>query len=387
VRGFLEFKKEAETELISKLILEVGPNSLETEVPGLPAHLIFMAVRYVDSQNDDSWMQSLLANAINAIRKTIKEGKGNMELQAFWLKNTCRLLYNMKQYSGDKNFQTHNTDEQNSHILQNFDLKEYRQVLNDVAVHIYQELLKTIQDKLNPLIVPGMLEYESIPGVLGSKPFGKRAKSRQKSIDHETEDIITIKDITNKLSAVLAVLNAHCVDLSVIKQIFTQINYAICATMLNNILLRTDMCHWSRGMQIRFNLTQLEDWCITNQLNSEDILKPLDPIKDATQLLQVNKKSLEDVDSILSVCSTLNPLQVQKILTMYTPASEYEPRVPTKVIKAVVAKATKEPTDPGKLMMNIQFSSPVIFQFTPSAVEFEDIKVPDALNLRSVKVI
>ena len=51
-----------------------------------------------------------------------------------------------------QNFQTHNTVEQNSHILQNFDLKEYRQVLNDVAVHIYQELLKTIQDKLNSLI-------------------------------------------------------------------------------------------------------------------------------------------------------------------------------------------------------------------------------------------
>lgn len=61
----------------------------------------------------------------------------------------------------------------------------------------------------------------------------------------------------------------------------------------------------------RFNLTQLEEWCRTNQLNSDEILKPLDPIKEATQLLQVNKKSLDDVDSILSVCSTLNPLQVR----------------------------------------------------------------------------
>ena len=25
-----------------------------------------------------------------------------MELQGFWLTNTCRLLYDMKQYSGDK---------------------------------------------------------------------------------------------------------------------------------------------------------------------------------------------------------------------------------------------------------------------------------------------
>ena len=72
---------------------------------------------------------------------------------------------------------------------------------------------------------------------------------------------------------------------------------------------------------------------------------------------------------------------------MYTPASEYEPRVPAKVIRAVVAKATKETTDPGKLMMNIQFSSPVIFQFTPSAVEFEKIEVPTTLNLANVEVI
>eukprot|EP00794_Sanderia_malayensis_P004645 gene4645-5253_t len=386
-KGVLEFKSDKEAELIGALVNQLEPISVEKEVPGLPAHLIFMAIRYVDALNDERGLQSLLANAITAIRKTVKHGQGNMELQAFWLTNTCRLLYDMKQYSGDKTFQTHNTTEQNNQSLQNFDLTEYRQVLTDVAVHIYQELLKTIQEKISPLIVPGLLEYESIPGVLSSKPFGRGAKSRGKSITRETEDIITVKDITNKLSAILAVLNAHCVDMVVIKQIFTQINYYICATMLNNLLLRKDMCHWSRGMQIRFNLTQLEEWCRTNQLDSVEITKHLDPIKEATQLLQVNKKSLDDVDSILSVCSTLNPLQVQKILTMYTPANEYEPRVPSKVIRAVVAKATKQSPDPSSLMMNIQFSSPVNFPFTPSAVEFEKIKIPNVLKLRNVKVI
>ena len=64
---------------------------------------------------------------------------------------------------------------------------------------------------------------------------------------------------------------------------------------------------------VRFNLSQLEEWCRANQLNSEDIIKQLDPIKDATQLMQVNKNSLEDVDSLLSVCSTLNILQVRRI--------------------------------------------------------------------------
>ena len=47
--------------------------------------------------------------------------------------------------------------------------------------------------------VPGLLEYESIPGVLSSKPFGRGAKSG-KSVSRETEDIITVKDITNKVT-------------------------------------------------------------------------------------------------------------------------------------------------------------------------------------------
>ena len=47
--------------------------------------------------------------------------------------------------------------------------------------------------------MPGLLEYESIPGVLSSKPFGRKGKSRKISTEQETEDIITVKDITNKV--------------------------------------------------------------------------------------------------------------------------------------------------------------------------------------------
>ena len=72
---------------------------------------------------------------------------------------------------------------------------------------------------------------------------------------------------------------------------------------------------------------------------------------------------------------------------MYTPASEYEPRVPSKVIRAVVGKATKQATEPANLMMSVQFSSPVNFLFTPSAVQFEKVELPDILNLKHMKVI
>jgi len=33
-----------------------------------------------------------------------------------------------------------------------------------------------------------------------------------------------------------------------------QLSYFICANALNNLLLRKEMCHWTKGMQIRYVL-------------------------------------------------------------------------------------------------------------------------------------
>ena len=62
---------------------------------------------------------------------------------------------------------------------------------------------------------------------------------------------------------------------------------------------------------LRFNLSQLEDWVRLNQLDGSGVVEALDNVMGATQLLQVNKKSLEDVDSICEVSSSLNTLQVR----------------------------------------------------------------------------
>ena len=63
----------------------------------------------------------------------------------------------------------------------------------------------------------------------------------------------------------------------------------------------------------RFNLTQLEEWCRTNQLHENfNVVEQLEPITEVVQLLQVNKKSIEDVDGIISIISKLNTLQVRE---------------------------------------------------------------------------
>jgi len=46
----------------------------------------------------------------------------------------------------------HNTPRQNEHCLTNFDLAEYRQVLSDLATQIYQQLVRVLENILQPMI-------------------------------------------------------------------------------------------------------------------------------------------------------------------------------------------------------------------------------------------
>lgn len=46
----------------------------------------------------------------------------------------------------------HNTPRQNEHCLTNFDLAEYRQVLSDLAIQIYQQLVRVLENILQPMI-------------------------------------------------------------------------------------------------------------------------------------------------------------------------------------------------------------------------------------------
>lgn len=52
-----------------------------------------------------------------------------------------KLVHILKQYSGEPAFSNDNTTKQNSQVLQNFDLADYRQVFCDHAVILYQVII------------------------------------------------------------------------------------------------------------------------------------------------------------------------------------------------------------------------------------------------------
>lgn len=68
----------------------------------------------------------------------------------------------------------------------------------------------------------------------------------------------------------------------------------------------------------------------------------MQPIIQASHLLQARKTD-DDVDSVCDMCNVLTPLQICKILNLYTPVDDFEQRVPVSFIRKVQAKLQDKP--------------------------------------------
>ncbi|XP_035484376.2 unconventional myosin-Va isoform X6 [Scophthalmus maximus] len=376
-QGMLEYKKEDELKLVKNLILELKPRGVAVNlIPGLPAYILFMCLRHADYVNDDQKVRTLLTSTINSIKKILKKRGDDFETVSFWLSNTCRFLHCLKQYSGDEAFMKHNTSRQNEHCLSNFDLAEYRQVISDLAIQIYQQLIKCMENILHPMIVSGMLEHETIQGVSGVKPTGLR--KRTSSI--ADEGTYTLDSILRQLSAFHSTMCQHGTDPELIKQVVKQQFYIIGAVTLNNLLLRKDMCSWSKGMQIRYNVSQLEEWLRDKGLMTCGAKETLEPLIQAAQLLQVKKKTDEDAEAICSMCQALTTAQIVKVLNLYTPVNEFEERVSVAFIRTIQTRLRDRCESP-QLLMDTKMIYPVTFPFNPSCLALETIQIPSSLQL------
>ena len=159
-------------------------------------------------------------------------------------------------------------------------------------------MTKLMEEEIQPILVPAVLEHEGIGGISSAAAAeAARPPSSMNSLtNHESMETPTHIDPHEALDKLLrlltrfhAVLTKHGLDPEIIAQIFKQIFYFVCAGALNNLLLRKDMCHWSRGMQIRYNVAQLEQWARDQKVHDEQtkVIDALAPIVQASQLLQV----------------------------------------------------------------------------------------------------
>lgn len=375
--GMLEYKKEDEAKIIQNLILDLKPRGVVVNmIPGLPAHILFMCVRYADSLNDANMLKSLMNSAINGIKHVVKEHFEDLEMLSFWLSNTCHFLNCLKQYSGEEEFMKYNSPQQNKNCLNNFDLTEYRQILSDVAIRIYHQFIVVMENSIQPIIVPGMLEYESLQGISGLKPTGFRKRSS--SIDDT--DAYTMTSVLQQLSYFYSTMCQNGLDPELVRQVVKQLFYLIGAVTLNSLLLRKDMCSCRKGMQIRCNISYLEEWLKDKNLQNSSAKDTLEPLSQAAWLLQVKKTTDSDAKEISECCTSLSAVQIIKILNSYTPIDDFEKRVAPSFVRKVQALLNNR-GDSSQLMLDAKYLFQVTFPFTASPHALEMTQIPSSFKL------
>lgn len=149
------------------------------------------------------------------------------------------------------------------------------------------------------------------------------------------------------------------------------------------------MCNWSKGINIRYNISQLEQWVRDSRLQESGAVETLETVIQASQLLQA-RKSESDIKSICEMCSKLTIAQVQRILFMYTPLESYEEKLNRSFINKVVETLKdlrKYELNDAQQVLTLDTKKPfsVYIPFNPSNISLETIEIPEQLGLHFLK--
>lgn len=252
-QGIVKHQHADEPKILQRLVTDLTPRTAITLLPSLPAYILFMCIRYTDLLNADTQVKTLLTNFILAVKKIFKT-PNKPETRVLWIVNSISLHNLLKQYGGNEEYMQYNTELQNQQQLKNFDLSEYRVVIHEAIIYMYDTFIRQVQDSIKQTIVPAILQHDETARGKNRRTFTAESPGSENRIVLEPQTLIDKLEHVYKQCVFFGLHECY------IEQIFQQLFYYICAIALNNLMLRRDLCTWKTGMKLRFNLSCLETW-------------------------------------------------------------------------------------------------------------------------------
>ncbi|XP_049321456.1 unconventional myosin-Vb [Astyanax mexicanus] len=384
--GLLECRKKDENRLIKNLITDVRTEVALSLDPGMAARLLFLCVRQADFSRDHTRARGLCVAVVTAFKTTLKKHTGDLDMTALWLKNACVLKDLLTQHSPTQVQTSGEEGGGGEEVLPlQVELREQIRTLGDVCIQAYQQLLSISESRLHPIIVPAILESETIPGLSGAvvKLVGSRKRAGSDPRPAGSTEAASMAAVLKELGALHSALERQGLPLTLMEQIFRQLAHLLAASTLNSLLLRKDMCCCNRGLQIRYNVSLLEEWLRSRGVWSGGAAASLEPLIQAAQLLQMSKKTEADGQAIVQTCNAMSSQQIVKILTQYTPQSDLEERVTLNFIR-ITQGLLKGCSDghPPQLLLDVRRVFPVTFPYLPPLpVSAEQLDIPESLKI------
>lgn len=277
-----------------------------------PSHLVGLIIAQMWSYSLIEPMKKVLYGVLKTLQLQVTQFDIDYSF-AFWFANVIEL------HSILTNVETlmSNTDSPHSTEIRRI-VAEVKGDLRQLAVQIATGWLKILLGRMNKLVVPGVLESQSLPGFVCN--IQSSGGFFTKMLGGGTSDI-SVDAVLNFLTKLWKIIQFYFIDAEIGKNIVLEILDNVGMFAFNQLLVKRNFCSWKRGMQIQYNVTRIEEWCKTHSIQQQSL--NLERLMQAAKLLQLQKKTSQDVDVMYEVCYLLNPQQMKKLLSIYA-VSDYE---------------------------------------------------------------
>ena len=325
------FQTDQMDKIFDLIITNMTPQRSPSQKP-VPANLIFLMCRYAHYHMTPALLEEVITKAMDKINDVIERHQWDMAMLAFWISNETLLLHYLKKDNG---------------LFQS--TTRFQAELAELVNETFILIIRDAERRMNKVLSDAVLDHETIPGLDDIEFQGewKVFKSKSKTVEEPPEKRYrppspkqrakpSPRNITSLLSSTLFVLDLYDVHSVIAAQILSQLLYWLGAELFNRVMSQRRYQSRTKAMQIRMNVSALEDWARSNNrqpehyengstvTTGEDTIaaarRHLSPIIQLLQWLQCFTSLGEDHESLVGTLvqlQRLTPFQLLHIVKNY----------------------------------------------------------------------
>ena len=234
-----------------------SPTTTDKEVL-FPAYLINLVTSEMWNNGFVKESEKFLANVMQSVQQEVMQHEGEDAINpgAFWLSNVHEMLSFV--FLAEDWYEAQKTD--------NFEYDRLLEIvkhdLESLEFNIYHTWMKVLKKKLQKMIVPAIIESQSLPGFVTSESnrfLGKLLQSNN-------TPAYSMDNLLSLLNNAFKAMKAYYLEDSIITQTLTELLRLVGVTAFNDLLMRRNFLSWKRGLQINYNITRIEEWCKSHDM-------------------------------------------------------------------------------------------------------------------------
>ncbi|KAL8818626.1 MAG: hypothetical protein Q9223_002785 [Gallowayella weberi] len=242
--------------ILDIIITDMTPQRTPSQKP-VPANILFLGARYAHYHASSDLLATLLISAMDKINAKVENHQWDMTVLAFWISNATLLLHYLKKDAG---------------LVEA--TPEFQVQLVELINEIFILIIRDAERRMDKLLDASILAHETIPfgdlEFVGEwKLFNKKKPQTPEPVSYKPpppnrRTQPSPRNVTSLLSSTLFVLDLYDIHSVITAQILAQLFYWIGAELFNHVLSTRTYLARTKAMQIRMNVSVLEDWARSN---------------------------------------------------------------------------------------------------------------------------